>query len=274
MARIQVEEEEDEGFGDFKFVTTTGTTATAMSPNPAAASNRLSDDDWSDFVSFNGSPHIKSDPEPPASSNSLKPFHFFTDHATAQRSADMTRAGAVAEKSKWVKPSGAIPLSIFGEEEAEEDGSGVDDSSFNGSAGLFNYSNGDPVRKAPNLSSPVGLNDLIANLYNHNQSSTLNCGEHQELDSGIGLKAELNPKPISSRFDFDKGDGSEEHDDEDEWEFRAADAETRVNGENSKVNLCQLIYFSLLNLSSQSSILIPRSVAGNGKRGGTISSIC
>lgn len=253
MAVIQAEEEDDEGFGDFKFVSATATTTT-MSPNATAASNRISDDDWSDFVVFNRSPQIKSDPKPPASSNYPEPFDFFADRATAQRSADTAPTGAVPEKSKWVKPSGAIPMSIFGEDEPEEGGSGVDDSSFKSAAGFSNHSNGDPVKKAPNSSSPVGLNDLIASLYNKNHqishpadgsgvSLSSNGREPAELDAGIGLKVELNPKPISNGFDSNSSNRNEEHDGEDEWEFRAADAEERTNGENTMVYNRKLNFF-------------------------------
>ncbi|KAK4753209.1 hypothetical protein SAY87_022007 [Trapa incisa] len=243
MVDILAEEEDDEGFGEFKFISTITTTT---SPNPAAASNRISDDDWSDFVSFNVSPQIKSDPNPPASTNPPEPFDFFADLATSQRSADTSPIGTVPEKSKWAKLSGAIPLSIFGEEEAEEDGSGGDVSSFNDAADFSNRSNGDPVRKAPNLSSPVGLNDLIANLYNQNHqtshpsdgtrvSLTSNGREPAKLDEGIGLKVELNPKQISNGFDSKTSNRNEAQDDEDELDLRVEDAEPN-KGENAMGN--------------------------------------
>ncbi|OWM85370.1 uncharacterized protein LOC116209946 [Punica granatum] len=242
MADI-AEEEDDEGFGEFKFVPTTA----AVSPNPAAASNGLADDYWSDFLSFNGSPRVESNPKPPPTQNSVEPFDFFGDRATAQRSAEATSTGTVPEKPKWVKPSGAIPLSLFGEEEEKEEeeeaGSGAVGASLNSATGLSNDSNGDPAKGAPNLGSAVGLNGFIVTLYNQNQHSgapanesglnlTSNGGILQELDAGIGSQAELNPKPILNGVDFNMSNGNGEKDEEDEWEFRAADAETRVKGEN------------------------------------------
>ncbi|KAK4795361.1 hypothetical protein SAY86_013355 [Trapa natans] len=51
---------------------------------PTAASTRISDDDWSNFVSFNVSPQIKSDPNLTAPENPSEPFDFFADLATSQ----------------------------------------------------------------------------------------------------------------------------------------------------------------------------------------------
>jgi hypothetical protein len=125
------DEEDEESFGDFKF---------ASSPNQQFPSTSVQNNGWN---GFNGT-------------NSTKPFDPFTvsPDPLAKRVND-TNGGVAVQANK---ARGAIPLSIFGEEEDEEPVSG---------SGDFFSSNGDGVVKnGSDLNGGgVAISDLISNLY-------------------------------------------------------------------------------------------------------------
>ncbi|CAI9764759.1 unnamed protein product [Fraxinus pennsylvanica] len=143
--------EDDDTFGNFTFA--------SFPPNPPptatfhshhlAQSNGINsspdDDEWGDFVEFPSQfSSIQSEP-----SKSYDSFE-----VAANQSGDTK----LVSPTRWVKPSGALPLSLFGDAEEEEHGAGVDLNSNFGS-------NGSDLKSVGNTNI-FGVNDIIANLYN------------------------------------------------------------------------------------------------------------
>lgn len=220
MADNLAEEDDDEGFGDFKFA--------AAVPSPAPGhSSFLSDDYWSGFVGLNDAGLTPSRSSPSIASNYQDKFGFYMDHAVTQPSLAIPSEPV---KPKWAKPSGAIPLSIFGEDEKEEQVA-------NGENGSFHYTNDDLVKKDSISKKSVGLDDLIADLLNQNQqiASTNTINENlatnaenlQKKDTEIGSGTGLNPDSGLNGWAFSAPE-EEELDDENDWEFMAADGKAKV----------------------------------------------
>lgn len=246
---------EDEGFGDFKFVT-------AFDPNPNSTQQRqsaVSDDDWGDFVTdatsqikthvvlSNGFAHSQS---PPPAQVPADPFVFFNINITNGSATPPTSTGSdsirvetkpeAVSKTQWEKPRGALPLSLFGEEERDEQ------TAVNHDATELTNSEGFE-KKVSNL------NDLISNFYVQNGSnpnsgsggpnSGLNLSSNGKLDGmnltfgGSDLKFEgMDSNSNSSALKLNTEEGNEEFDDDDDgWEFKAAESDHRVSNENSKV---------------------------------------
>ncbi|XP_064934512.1 uncharacterized protein LOC135582526 isoform X2 [Musa acuminata AAA Group] len=135
--------DDDDGFGDFIF---------ASSDQPLPPHRQQDDDDWGEFVVGPlGSQRFESPATPP-------PFDAFPSHSAA------VVVDEIVGVKEWEKPRGALPLSIFGEEEEE-------------------VNEPQPLQPlnicSPSLSSsspatdhkgPVGggeLRDLITSLYGH-----------------------------------------------------------------------------------------------------------
>ncbi|XP_065021408.1 uncharacterized protein LOC135646136 isoform X3 [Musa acuminata AAA Group] len=90
--------DDDDGFGDFIF---------ASSDQPLPPHRQQDDDDWGEFVvSPLGSQRFESPATPP-------PFDAFPSHSAA------VVVDEIVGVKEWEKPRGALPLSIFGEEEEE-----------------------------------------------------------------------------------------------------------------------------------------------------------
>ncbi|KAL2325497.1 hypothetical protein Fmac_024555 [Flemingia macrophylla] len=154
------EEEDDESFGDFTF---------ASFPSQPASNdtNTLNDDVWGDFVDG----HLS------------KPSHPFPDPLN-----DNSAVAVGAPK----KPNGAIPLSIFGEEEEEAEEPA--------SADVF--SNGGAVKARSDADASVGIGDLISSLYT-------SCNGSVSVSGG---PANSNGSKLNS-----------DEEDEDGWEFKSAE---------------------------------------------------
>ncbi|XP_077218270.1 uncharacterized protein LOC143852651 isoform X2 [Tasmannia lanceolata] len=142
--------EEDEGFGDFKFVSYPSTSLHS-NHNP-----KEEDDEWGDFIenplqfSQIRPPNTLSfDPFPTFQKPILDPI--FPESNPTHHELEINSAPLGVEKIM-----GALPLSIFGEEEEEP-------SSIDPSLDALDGFSLKPAAK--NGSSFVGLNDLIANLY-------------------------------------------------------------------------------------------------------------
>uniref|UniRef100_A0A2N9EVN7 Synergin gamma C-terminal domain-containing protein n=1 Tax=Fagus sylvatica TaxID=28930 RepID=A0A2N9EVN7_FAGSY len=127
-----------------------------------------------------------------------------------------------SQKSGWTKPRGAIPLSIFGEEEIE--GSGVDESRVGDGATVF----AQEKKKKPDL----GVNDLIANLYNRNRESESKNGSQLDFN-GSGLN--VNGSDSNGNKGFIDDDDGDDDDDDDGWEFKAAEMESGIGNGDSKL---------------------------------------
>ncbi|GFZ02952.1 hypothetical protein Acr_15g0015600 [Actinidia rufa] len=162
MVDAKAEDDDEEGFGDFTF---------ASYPNHAVHSDQMNgrkstadnddDDDWGDFVE---SPlrsqlsNAQSARNTSGASKPFDPFGFFANQPSQSTGSVSTRAES--EKTQWVKPKGALPLSIFGDVEQEEEGSGAVDppvaDATNGRNGSSGYTG-------------LAFNDIIGNMYNQNQ---------------------------------------------------------------------------------------------------------
>ncbi|RDX82586.1 hypothetical protein CR513_36601, partial [Mucuna pruriens] len=191
------EEDDDESFGDFTFA------SFPSQPLPSASNdtNPLDDDDWGDFMNHSNN-HISKPFEPLGVS--LDP--------TKKHVNDTNGAVVQADVTKSAK--GAIPLSIFGEEEEEEEQSV--------SANVF--SNGGSVKRGSDANGSVGISDLISSLYN----------QHPQMNSRNGPVSMSNvaaPNPANSNG---SKLNSDEEENEDGWEFKSAEWETDVKAEVPK----------------------------------------
>ena len=133
-----------------------------------------------------------------------------------------------SDNSGWVKPRGAIPLSIFGEEEEEEEkeeGSGMDESRVGDGATVFSLEK----KKKPDLE----VHDLIANLYNRDRE-TENQNGSAVNSNGSGLNVNGSDSNGNNGFiDVDDDDD----DDDDGWEFKAAELESGIGNGDSKLKV-------------------------------------
>ncbi|TXG65534.1 hypothetical protein EZV62_006809 [Acer yangbiense] len=193
MAENQTAEDDDEeGFGDFTFAAPAAvpppTNIKINGGGPDLSFNNLkingggnydddNDDDWGDFVTF---PTVSQ-------SQSMKakpfddPFSFVSDPAPNP------------VESKWVKPGGALPLSLFGEVEEEEE-----EEKVSGVAGLQVFSgpaelktNKDAKQKR---GSELNVSDLVLDLLKQSQQSKVSNGSGLNLEnsSSRGMNLDLN----------------------------------------------------------------------------------
>ncbi|KAI4301806.1 hypothetical protein L6164_035050 [Bauhinia variegata] len=259
MVDNQAEDDDDESFGDFKYVSY---------PNQPTYSNQMNGnsfpavdgDDWSDFV--NSTKQINGGLEPetlPSQSPSTISRQVSADHSNnlspqlnklsqivlAPRPADL-------EKSRWTKPQGALPLSIFGAE--EEDEPTTSNPAFANGANTFFNKNGDSMKNGSDSNGAFRINDMISNLYN--QSPQLNSdngsisilkvpdlnasGASSNGNSLISAITASPPNPDAnglnsniSNLNSDSVDGCEDiDDDEDGWEFKCAEPEIQIKSDN------------------------------------------
>nr|GLL29515.1 uncharacterized protein LOC109155395 [Ipomoea trifida] len=182
----------DDSFGDFTFASYP---INALNPTPTtiAAANNEEDDEWGDFMDYSRG----SDP----SNGTSQPFGVFSNHGSQhpdQSARSSEPAASQTESSKivqWIKPRGALPLSLFGEEEDEEK-PGKEEKYAHVEAQtakeeakkLSNGSNTD--------SSIIISNGFFANFYNQNPQfqsvkPSSNAGESGNLISNSDLKKDL-----------------------------------------------------------------------------------
>jgi hypothetical protein len=184
------DEEDDESFGDFKF---------ASFPNQQFPSTSVQNN------GFNGT------------TNSTKPFDPFTvsSDPLEKRVSD---TNGVSVQSNKVR--GAIPLSIFGEEEDEEPVS---------SSGDFFSSNGAGVVKNGSYlnGGGVGVSDLISNVYY----------QQPQVNSQNGSVSISNVEAVNSN----SNDLNQDEDDDDGWEFKSAEWENGSRNLNAKVKWLKLM---------------------------------
>ncbi|KAF3944434.1 hypothetical protein CMV_029092 [Castanea mollissima] len=128
-----------------------------------------------------------------------------------------------SDNSGWVKPRGAIPLSIFGEEEEEEEGSGVDESRVGDSATVFPL---EKKKKKPDLE----VHDLIAGLYNRDRATENRNGSAVNSNGSA-----LNVNGSDSNGNNGFIDVDDDDDDDDGWEFKAAELESGIGNGDSKL---------------------------------------
>lgn len=194
-------DDDDEGFGDFKF-------ASSFHPKGTIDFNQINldlfsndDEEWGDFVNHsssqitapvaqfelsNGFHRIQSSLEPSES------FGIFFNESAKLSGSVPNRVEPESEsnpgkvesvKKEWVKPQGALPLSIFGD---VEEGSGVGNASTGDAADVFTAKSIDYVRSGSNLNAGLRIDDIIATLYNQSAKIKVENGSNSnsnELDS-------------------------------------------------------------------------------------------
>ncbi|XP_057513364.1 uncharacterized protein LOC130795337 isoform X2 [Actinidia eriantha] len=194
MVDAKAEDDDEEGFGDFTF---------ASYPNHVVHSDQMNgrkstadnddDDDWGDFVvsplrsQFSNAQSARNTS---GASKPFDPFGFFADQPSQSTGSVSTRAES--EKTQWVKPKGALPLSIFGDVEQEEEGTGAvdppvadakDSVTANGRNGSSGYTG-------------LAFNDIIGNMYNQNQQIKSENGFESDSNgsnsNGLNMNSNLN----------------------------------------------------------------------------------
>ncbi|MCD7453737.1 hypothetical protein HAX54_021969 [Datura stramonium] len=151
-------EDDDESFGDFTFATfTTNSLNTQFIPPKSIAP--LEDDEWGDFVEYPSG----SEPSVASSLTQSKPFDpFGFSPNTASVSESPSKSEQAKKTTGWVKPSGALPLSLFGEEEdadeEEKEKPAKEDTITK-------------VRNGSNANLGYGFDSTISNLYHHKLKS-------------------------------------------------------------------------------------------------------
>ncbi|XP_060219121.1 uncharacterized protein LOC132645888 isoform X2 [Lycium barbarum] len=158
-------EDDDESFGDFTFASF-----------PTNTKSIEDDNEWGDFVEYPSG----SEPSTAPSLTQSKPFDPF---------------GSKSEQSKktsgWVKPCGALPLSLFGEDE--------EDKEKDTNAKIRNGSN-------PNLG--YGFDSSISNLYNQDQKVKFENGSFSNSNKTVGLDSVNSNSKKSNGLSFDPNSGS------------------------------------------------------------------
>ncbi|XP_059439592.1 uncharacterized protein LOC132172158 isoform X1 [Corylus avellana] len=242
------EDDEDESFGDFHF---------ASFPNPIVHSvptqfsvrnsSSSSSNSWGEFIDTpksdlsGGAVHSV-----PANNNTSKP-----DYSGPVR--------VDPEKVQWAKPRGALPLSIFGEleeEGKEEEGSGAGESRVGDGGTVFSDNKiGNSERKG----SGLNVNDLIANLYGQNQQ--INAPNGSNVNSN---GSEFNNTMNGFGSDLLEGNVSSDDFDDDGWEFKAAEPESRIANGHSKVK--EEGIFESSGLKVEATAQIDQEIQVEGKR--------
>ncbi|CAJ2628679.1 unnamed protein product [Trifolium pratense] len=197
------DEEDDESFGDFKF---------ASFSNQQFPSTSVQNNGWG---GFNGTTTTAS-----------KPFDLFTvsSDPLAKRVNVTNGVSVQANKAR-----GAIPLSIFGEEEDQEPVSGSGD--------FFSSNGGGVVKNGSGLNGGVGggvgISDLISNLYHQKTQvssvngsvSMSNVDSSNRSDDGA-MKLNVNANDLNR---------DEDEEDDDGWEFKSAEWENGNRSLDAKV---------------------------------------
>ena len=236
MAEISPANGGNEGFGDFKF---------ASFPNPTVSFNQIggtdfADDEWGDFVVHplsNGLSHVQSSSNPSQTSKPFDPFGFFPDDSSKPSESVVSQVDSVpirskSEKKQWVKPRGALSLSIFGEEEEEKE------SDSSEPAHTIDHKRVDSAKHGPKVDPVVGINDIISKLYSQSQQIKAENGS-----PAVSNGRNLNSISDSNVLHADLVDGDDAfHDDDDDdndddgWEFKSAVSE------NSKVMFQYVVF--------------------------------
>ncbi|KAF5188597.1 hypothetical protein FRX31_021816 [Thalictrum thalictroides] len=243
MAENQAEDEEDEIFGDFKFIS---------SPYSNQNNNKEDDEDWSDFVTtpshfqkqdffhsslpFQPSNSFSSVTQNPSNdtfmfSNNFDPLNIASDHTTKPNGIELqiSESGKKLE-SRWEKPRGALPLSLFGGDEVEES------DAVNDVQDIFSSKSESTPKNGSSIGSGIGFNELIVNLYGNQAENGSNLNHVDGLNgrsevikvenrSNSNLFESMYPKTEQIKVENGLNSNSVEDNgdfDEDDWEFKDA----------------------------------------------------
>ncbi|KAL1074673.1 hypothetical protein V6Z11_D11G305600 [Gossypium hirsutum] len=180
---------DDVGFGNFMFFSSSSShsingpqfSAKDMTTT-AAAANDDDDDDWGDFI--NSSNNISCTESLP-----VNDFQFDSSPGSPPLTqSDSAPSRVESVKAQWDKLTGALPLSIFGEEEKEDGGSDAVDAGFNGVNSSFSF----PKQDGNLKEKGSNLNDVLADLYKEKEKGN----EANGFRSGVDVKKaiDLNSK--------------------------------------------------------------------------------
>ncbi|MFS8018813.1 hypothetical protein Hanom_Chr15g01396471 [Helianthus anomalus] len=195
-------DDDDDSFGEFTFAPTQIPITTTTTPN---------DDVWGDFNFYqnNATDHTVKPPPPSPPQTQTQP--------------------------KWEKIQGALPLSLFGDDEEQDEksvipvvGNDVKQLNYSGSSGFVSGNN------SYKSNGQLGINDLIADLYGPRQLQP-----QQQIDNGSELLVSHDPLSKSNSnsvtsFGLDTvsaaaGDqGSDDDEGEGGWEFVNAFSDSKV----------------------------------------------
>ena len=179
------ENDDEEGFGDFKFISSSSSYSVNGLDFSAKNTSTANDDyDWGDFINSNNAI---------SRTESLPVNHFHFDlfpNSSPPTQPDSAPSRVESVKNRWARLTGALPLSIFGEEDKEEEGSGAVDAEFNGVTGSFSFPKKDGNLKGKGLD----LNDLMEDLYKQNEKGKEGNGFGSE-------RVDVGYKWGESRFD-------------------------------------------------------------------------
>ncbi|KAF3454458.1 hypothetical protein FNV43_RR04905 [Rhamnella rubrinervis] len=257
------EEDDDEGFGDFKFAPTFPNPATTFDPNPKInGRDSADDDDWGDFIT----PHANQINV--GFEFSEDPFGYSVKNESLMSPVESVSSRADSAKAQWVKPQGALPLSLFGEMEEDEEernlepmslwsmtspqiksqngsdqklNSDGENSNSNGSSINFNGLRSDTNGFDSNyhgmnsissrLDSNVDGVKMISNGLNSN-STVLNTNVSDINSNTSMFDSKIDGMNWNSNgFDSDLVKQSEDLDDDDDgWEFKGAETEKQDQG--------------------------------------------
>ncbi|RAL50111.1 hypothetical protein DM860_007785 [Cuscuta australis] len=184
-------EEDDDSFGDFSFAYYPSKPTIDFQINAQKHSD-LEDDEWNDFVEYprgSDSPN-RSSQQDGFDQLALFPTHEFQNPATCQMKSP--------ETAHWVKPRGALPLSLFGEEEDDEKHEMGGESAH--MEAQFAAGETNLLSSVSNPGSSIGLNDILASL--PNQTSKLQPGRPSSNPSNSGNQ---NFSLDLSKLDFNWG---------------------------------------------------------------------
>ncbi|KAK8329203.1 hypothetical protein V6Z12_A11G303200 [Gossypium hirsutum] len=170
---------DDVGFGDFLFFSSSSShsingpqfSAKDMTTT-AAAANDDDDDDWGDFI--NSSNNLSRTESLPVNN-----FQFDSSPGSPPPTqSDSAPSRVESVKAQWDKLTGALPLSIFGEEEKEDGGSDAVDAGFNGVNSSFSF----PKQDGNLKEKGSNLKDVLADLYKEKEKGNEANGFRSGLD--------------------------------------------------------------------------------------------
>ncbi|KAI3979993.1 hypothetical protein MKX01_042647 [Papaver californicum] len=204
------DDDEDEGFGDFKFVSYS-TNSNQITTNK----NDNDDDDWGDFVDNFSSPKQDLNHQ----IHPIQNFDFFGGLSNQKpiltqpnSKLDLERKNSVSNSPVREKPKGALPLSLFGDDEEKEQEEVVQKfdqrKGFSSSFGDFSRNTQSLVKIEPNSGSGFAIKDIIVNLYT--QSDQIKTEENLKVDETKNQNG-----------------GFEDDEDEDCWDFKDASVDNR-----------------------------------------------
>lgn len=240
------DDDDDDFFGDFKFAPTQpsftpATTTIINSSSKTSGGDSFFDDDWGDFVTTRSN-QMKTGFELFKGTNGQSPLGNSVDDESAATRGE-------SEAPSWVKPRGALPLSLFGETEEEEE-AGAGEPTVDGVPIFFRRNDGDDAKKGSGLNGGVGISDLLANLYSQSQQI--------KVQNGSDVNSNVNGANSNSNESDASVDGLRSNASSSNWHQNGFDSSFHDANQNSN-NLGSNITVMTSNFNGFSSDLVEQS---------------